>query len=50
MLDLLLEQLQTEGAINAPPVITRPVASGRARVRPRGSVSDVVTEERERRR
>lgn len=46
----LLEQLQAEGAISAPPSAARPAAVGRPRVSPRGSVSDLVTEDRDRRR
>lgn len=46
----LLDQLQVEGTISAPPTTPRPVARGADRVRGRGSVSDLVTEDRERRR
>src|SRR5690606_39174305 len=46
----LLDQLQAEGAISAPSTTPRPVARGADRVRGRGSVSDLVTEDRDRRR
>lgn len=46
----LLEQLQAEGAISAPPAASRPVAGRRTRARPNGSVSELVVEERDHRR
>ena len=46
----LLEQLQADGTISAPPSSQRPTASGQQRVRGRGSVSDLVVEQRDRRR
>ena len=46
----LLEQLQADGAISPPPSSPRPTASGRPRVRGRGSVADLVVDQRERRR
>ncbi len=46
----LLEQLQAEGAISSPPEVVRPVATGRTRVQSQGSVSDLVVEDRDRRR
>jgi prevent-host-death family protein len=46
----LLDQLQADGAISAPPMSARPTATGRARVRACGSVSDLVVEDRDRHR
>ena len=46
----LLDQLQADGAISPLPSSPRPTATGRKRVRGRGSVSDLVAEERDRRR
>ena len=46
----LLEQLQADGAISPPPDAARPTVTGRERVRGRGSVSDLVVDERDRRR
>ena len=46
----LLEQLQAEGAISAPPTAARLVASRWIRARPDGAVSDLVVEARDPRR
>jgi prevent-host-death family protein len=46
----LLDRLTEEGLISAPPATPRPHARGRQRVRPKGSVADLLVAERERRR
>jgi prevent-host-death family protein len=42
----LLEQLTRQGVVSRPRSASRPTASGAPRVRARGSVSDLVSEQR----
>lgn len=42
----LLEQLTQQGVVSRPRLASRPTASGAPRVRARGSVSDLVSEQR----
>jgi prevent-host-death family protein len=42
----LLEQLTRQGVVSRPHLASRPNASGASRVRARGSVSDLVSEQR----
>jgi prevent-host-death family protein len=42
----LLEQLTRQGVLSRPPTAPRPNASGSSRVHARGSVSDLVSEQR----